>query len=83
MPQFLHRSPGLCLGHPHPDLPGGDHRDARMGIASYPDIAPPQVTVTATYPGASAATMESTVTQVIEQQLTGIDNLLYFSSTSN
>src|ERR1700728_2423625 len=53
-----------------------------MGIAAYPDIAPPQVTVTATYPGASAATMESTVTQVIEQQLTGIDNLLYFSSTS-
>jgi len=55
----------------------------QMGIASYPDIAPAQVTVTATYPGANAATMESTVTQVIEQQLTGIDNLLYFSSTSN
>src|SRR6201996_4069981 len=54
-----------------------------MGIDSYPAIAPPQVTVTATYPGASAATMESTVTQVIEQQLTGIDNLLYFSSTSS
>jgi multidrug efflux pump len=54
-----------------------------MGIDSYPDIAPPQITVTATYPGASAATMESTVTQVIEQQLTGIDNLLYFSSTSS
>ncbi|MBV8742920.1 MAG: efflux RND transporter permease subunit, partial [Sinobacteraceae bacterium] len=42
-----------------------------------------QVTVSASYPGASAATMESTVTQVIEQQLTGIDNLLYFSSNSN
>ncbi len=53
-----------------------------MGVAAYPDIAPPQVTVTATYPGANAATMESAVTQVIEQQLTGIDNLLYFSSTS-
>ncbi|HEY2037936.1 MAG TPA: efflux RND transporter permease subunit, partial [Steroidobacteraceae bacterium] len=53
-----------------------------MAVDSYPDIAPPQVTVTANYPGASAATMESTVTQVIEQQLTGIDNLLYFSSTS-
>ncbi|CAM2155128.1 multidrug efflux pump RND permease AcrB [Pararobbsia alpina] len=54
-----------------------------MGIDSYPDIAPPQVTITSTYPGASAATMESTVTQVIEQQLTGIDNLLYFSSNSS
>ncbi|TCK84340.1 efflux RND transporter permease subunit [Paraburkholderia sp. BL9I2N2] len=54
-----------------------------MGIDSYPDIAPPQVTVTATYPGASAATMESTVTQVIEQQLTGIDHLLYFNSKSS
>ena len=54
-----------------------------LGVDSYPDIAPPQVTVTATYPGASSSTMESTVTQVIEQQLTGIDNLLYFSSTSN
>ena len=53
-----------------------------MGIDSYPDIAPPQVTITANYPGANAKTMESTVTQVIEQQLTGIDNLLYFSSTS-
>lgn len=62
---------------------GGAIAMTRMGVAAYPDIAPPQVTVSATYPGASAATMESTVTQVIEQQLTGIDNLLYFTSTSN
>src|SRR6202167_6355145 len=54
-----------------------------LGIDSYPDIAPPEVTVTATYPGANAATLESTVTQVIEQQLTGIHNLLYFNSVSN
>jgi multidrug efflux pump len=54
-----------------------------LGVDSYPEIAPPQVTVQATYPGASASTMETTVTQVIEQQLTGIDNLLYFSSSSN
>ncbi len=53
-----------------------------MGVSAYPDIAPPQVIITANYPGANAATMESAVTQVIEQQLTGIDNLLYFSSTS-
>jgi multidrug efflux pump len=62
---------------------GGVIAMLNMGVAAYPDIAPPQVTVTATYPGANAATMESTVTQVIEQQLTGIDNLLYFTSTSN
>jgi multidrug efflux pump len=54
-----------------------------MGIESYPNIAPPQVTVNATYPGASADTTEKTVTQVIEQQLTGIDHLLYFSSSSS
>jgi len=54
-----------------------------MGVESYPNIAPPQVTVSATYPGASASTTESTVTQVIEQQLSGIDNLLYFSSSSS
>ncbi|WP_049621691.1 efflux RND transporter permease subunit [Frateuria defendens] len=54
-----------------------------MGIESYPNIAPPQVTVTATYPGANADTMEKNVTQVIEQQLTGIDHLLYFNSSSN
>jgi multidrug efflux pump len=54
-----------------------------MGIESYPNIAPPQVVVTATYPGASADTTEKTVTQVIEQQLTGIDHLLYFSSGSS
>ena len=54
-----------------------------MGVESYPNIAPPQVTVNATYPGASADTTEKTVTQVIEQQLTGIDHLLYFSSSSS
>ncbi len=54
-----------------------------LGVESYPNIAPPQVTVSATYPGASADTTESAVTQVIEQQLTGIDNLDYFSSSSN
>ncbi|MGV8944135.1 multidrug efflux RND transporter permease subunit [Thermomonas sp.] len=54
-----------------------------LGVESYPDIAPPQVTVSATYPGASADTTEGAVTQVIEQQLTGIDNLEYFSSSSS
>ena len=54
-----------------------------LGIESYPGIAPPQVVVTATYPGASADTVEKNVTQVIEQQLTGVDHLLYFSSSSS
>jgi len=54
-----------------------------LGVESYPSVVPPQVTVGASYPGASADTTEKTVTQVIEQQLTGIDHLLYFSSTSS
>ncbi|PKP73915.1 MAG: hydrophobe/amphiphile efflux-1 family RND transporter [Alphaproteobacteria bacterium HGW-Alphaproteobacteria-6] len=53
-----------------------------LPVAQYPDIAPPSVSVTATFPGASAETTASTVTQVIEQQLTGIDGLRFFSSSS-
>ncbi|WP_097093568.1 efflux RND transporter permease subunit [Novosphingobium sp. Chol11] len=53
-----------------------------LPIAQYPDIAPPAVNIRANYPGASADTVETSVTQVIEQQLTGIDGLMYFSSTS-
>ncbi len=54
-----------------------------MSIAQYPDVAPPQVSIKATYPGASAESLENSVTQVIEQQLTGLDGLLYFSSSSS
>ncbi|WP_426169733.1 efflux RND transporter permease subunit [Sandarakinorhabdus sp. DWP1-3-1] len=54
-----------------------------LPIAQYPDVAPPQVNIRATYPGASAETIQNSVTQVIEQQLTGIDGLLYFSSSSS
>ncbi len=53
-----------------------------LPIAQYPDVAPPQISIKATYTGASAETLESSVTQVIEQQLTGLDGLLYFSATS-
>ncbi|AZI37027.1 putative multidrug resistance protein [Caenibius tardaugens NBRC 16725] len=53
-----------------------------LAIDQYPDIAPPQVNIRATYPGASAETVENSVTQVLEQQLTGLDGLLYFSSQS-
>ncbi len=62
---------------------GGVLAILNLGVESYPEIAPPQVTVNATYPGASAETTERAVTQVIEQQLTGIDNLEYFSSSSS
>src|SRR5580700_6375824 len=55
----------------------------RLPIEAYPDIAPPQVQISANYPGADAEVTEHTVTQIIEQQLTGIDNLLYFTSSSN
>jgi hydrophobe/amphiphile efflux-1 (HAE1) family protein len=53
-----------------------------LPVAQYPTIAPPAVTISATYPGASAEVLQTSVTQVIEQQLKGIDHLLYFSSTS-
>ena len=53
-----------------------------LPIAQYPQIAPPSVTISGTYPGASASTVANTVTQVIEQQMTGLDGLRYFSSSS-
>jgi len=54
-----------------------------LPIAQYPSIAPPQISITATYPGASAKAVEDTVTQVIEQQMSGLDGLRYMSSTSD
>ena len=54
-----------------------------LPVAQYPDVAPTQINVRATYPGASAETLESSVTQVIEETLTGLDGLLYFSSSSS
>ena len=55
----------------------------KLPVSQYPPIAPPSVQITATYPGASAQTVQDTVTQVIEQQMNGIDNLEYMSSTSD
>ncbi|CAI2431583.1 Multidrug-efflux transporter MexB [Serratia liquefaciens] len=54
-----------------------------LPISQYPDVSPPQISISATYPGADAETLENSVTQVIEQQLTGLDGLLYFSATSS
>ncbi|HCO7565409.1 TPA: efflux RND transporter permease subunit [Escherichia fergusonii] len=54
-----------------------------LPVAQYPQIAPPTITVSATYPGADAQTVEDSVTQVIEQNMTGLDGLMYMSSTSD
>jgi multidrug efflux pump len=62
---------------------GGIGAIMSLPIAQYPDVAPPQVTVRATFPGASAQTIQNSVTQVVEQSLTGIDGLIYFSSSSS
>ncbi|MBX8518307.1 efflux RND transporter permease subunit [Pseudomonas cichorii] len=54
-----------------------------LPVAQYPTIAPPTIQIQSRYPGASAATVENTVTQVIEQQMRGLDHLMYMSSTSD
>jgi hydrophobe/amphiphile efflux-1 (HAE1) family protein len=54
-----------------------------LPVEQYPDIAPPSVSIRATYTGASAETTENSVTQVIEQNMTGLDNLMYMSSSSS
>ncbi|MCX5874628.1 MAG: efflux RND transporter permease subunit [Deltaproteobacteria bacterium] len=54
-----------------------------LPISQYPPIAPPSIAIDSLYPGASAETVENSVTQIIEQQMTGLNNMLYFSATSN
>src|SRR5882757_5487504 len=54
-----------------------------LPVAQYPSIAPPAIAISVTYPGASAQTVQNTVVQVIEQQMSGLDHLLYFSSESD
>ena len=55
----------------------------QLPVAQYPTIAPPAIAISASYPGADAQTVQDTVTQVIEQNMNGIDNLMYMSSTSD
>ena len=54
-----------------------------LPISQYPPIAPPSIAITALYPGASAETVENTVTQIIEQKMTGFDSMIYMSGTSD
>ena len=54
-----------------------------LPVEQYPDIVPPQININASYSGADAKTVENSVTQIIEQQLTGLDGMLYFSSSSS
>ncbi len=62
---------------------GGALSISTLPIAQYPSIASPEIAITARYPGASAKTLETTVTQVIEQQMKGIDNMIYMYSSSD
>ncbi len=62
---------------------GGLLSISKLPVEQYPNIAPPSVVIRATYPGASSEVIENSVTQVIEQKLTGIDNLRYFTSNSS
>jgi multidrug efflux pump len=62
---------------------GGVFAIRELPAEAYPDVAPPQVSISASYPGANADVVERTVIQVIEQTLTGIDNLMYFTSSSS
>ncbi len=54
-----------------------------LPVEQYPDIVPPQININASYSGADAKTVENSVTQIIEQQLTGLDGMIYFSSSSS
>ena len=55
----------------------------QLPVSQYPSIAPPAIVINAKYPGASAKAVEDSVTQIIEQKLTGLDGLLYMQSTSD
>ncbi|MGD2114013.1 MAG: efflux RND transporter permease subunit, partial [Acidobacteriota bacterium] len=62
---------------------GGVLAIVNLPISQYPPVAPPSIAITAFYPGASAETVEDSVIQIIEQQMTGLDRMLYMSSTSD
>lgn len=80
---FLYRQADFCLGYRLDAHVGGALAVISLPVNQYPNIAPPAVQITVTYPGASAQTVQDTVVQVIEQQLNGLDGLRYISSSSN
>src|SRR5512139_1948782 len=83
MPKFFINRPIFAVVIAIMVMLGGLLAIKTLPVSQYPPIAPPQITINALYPGASAQTVQDTVTQVIEQKLNGIDNLIYMSSTSD
>ncbi|RDE24513.1 multidrug efflux RND transporter permease subunit [Motiliproteus coralliicola] len=83
MPQFFIDRPKFAWVIAILLLIAGGLSFTQLPVAAYPSIAPPQVTVTATYPGASAKTIEDTVTSVIEDEMNGIEGLKYIASESS
>ena len=83
MPRFFINRPIFAVVIAILVMLGGLLAIRTLPVSQYPPIAPPQITINAIYPGASAQTVQDTVTQVIEQKLNGIDNLIYMSSTSD
>ena len=78
--QILHRAAGAGERHRHPDG-GHRHRLAlRLPVAQYPNVVPPTVSVTTRYPGASARTVIDTVALPIEQQVNGVEDMIYMQS---
>ncbi len=73
---LLHRPPHLRLGHRHRHHARRRLVDLSLPVAQYPSIAPPTIAINANYPGASAKTVQDSVTQIIEQKMTGLDDLL-------
>ncbi|MGZ0701185.1 efflux RND transporter permease subunit [Pseudomonas sp. L5B5] len=83
MPQFFIDRPVFAWVVAFFILLGGALAIPQLPVAQYPNVAPPQIELSATYPGASAQTMDESVVSLIEQELNGADHLLYFSSQSS
>jgi multidrug efflux pump len=83
MPQFFIRRPIFAIVIALLIMLGGGLSTATLPVEQFPPIAPPSVQINASYAGASASTMQNTVVQVIEQQMSGIDKLMYMASTSD